>query len=99
MNEHTRESSTEGANNYQAREIVVDEDVLSLGARAAIEQVGSATGFVLAIALMCALLPRAGRFLSAHGAAGSVGRGEDRDVREVERRALDASERTGGGHV
>lgn len=91
MNDQRHESFTEGVEAHTAREIVADEDVLSYSTRAALEQVGSATGFVLALALVCALLPRAAKVLAAGAAAAPATKSEDREDRAIERRALDAS--------
>jgi hypothetical protein len=78
-------------------EIVVDEDVLSYAARAALEQVGSATGFILAFALLFALMPRARRFL-ALGAGAARAISETRSASESGRRVLgDGDEGLGHG--
>jgi hypothetical protein len=93
MNDERHESLTEGIETRLVHEIVVDEDVLSYSSRAALEQVGSATGFVLALALVCALLPRAAKVLAAGAAAAPAPppalRGEASDDRAMKRRALD----------
>jgi len=47
----------------RSHELVRDEDVLSLDAQYALESVGTAVGFIAAIALLCSQLPRAIRLL------------------------------------
>lgn len=75
---------------HETREIVSDEDVLSFDARAALEQVGSSVGFVLALVLLFALLPRAAMMRSRFSAPSLPS--EAREARDLERRAYPPEE-------
>src|SRR4051812_43262535 len=80
---------------HETREIVNDEDVLSFDARAALEQVGTSVGFVLALVLLFALLPRAAMMRSRFSAPLSMVPslpGEAREARDLERRAYQREE-------
>ena len=68
---------------HQHNEIVADEDVLSPGARASLEDVGTGLGFICAVALLVSCFGRAARLFAAAPIP------EGREARDVERRALE----------
>lgn len=69
---------------FSRTELRADEDVLSDGARAALEDVGTAVGLICALVLLMAHFARAGRLFPASGMS------ESREARELERRAQEA---------
>lgn len=69
---------------FSRTELRADEDVLSAGARAALEDVGTAVGLLFVLALLMTHFARVARVFPASGTR------ESREARELERRAQEA---------